>query len=58
MKDEDGLIENFFMNYLNDAQKPPHIKTQIWDLSKELIKTKYSDKYDNIEEIIHLNDPL
>lgn len=47
----------FFMNYLNDAQKPPHIKTQIWDLSKELIKTKYSDKYDNIDRIIHLNAP-
>lgn len=45
----------FFICYLNDAQKPPHIKTQMWDLSKELIKTKYSDKYDDIARIIHLN---
>lgn len=45
----------FFMNYLNDAQKPLSVKTQIWDLSKELIKTKYSNKHIDIERIIHDN---
>lgn len=46
---------NFFIGYLNDAQKPLHIKTQIWDLSKELIKTKCSDKYLSLESIIRVN---
>jgi tetratricopeptide (TPR) repeat protein len=50
----DTLIQ-FFIGYLNHAQKPLHIKTQIWDFSKEMIKTKYSDKYDDIERIIHSN---
>ena len=50
----DPLIQ-FFIGYLNHAQKPMSVKTQIWDFSKEIIKTKYSDKYDDIERIIHSN---
>ena len=45
----------FFIGYLNDAQKPLHIKRQIWDFSKEMIKTNYSDKYLDLERIIHSN---
>jgi len=45
----------FFIGYLNDAQNPLSVKTQICDLLKEIIKTKYSDKYDYIERIIHSN---
>ena len=42
----------FFIEYLYDTQKPLSVKKQVWELSKELLKTNYEDDYLVLEKLI------
>ena len=42
----------FFIEYLYDTQKPLSVKKQVWELSKELLKTNYGNDYIVLKNMI------